>query len=95
MPDYAEAAEKKGWVKKGAKWRHPEMPGVEKYNAKQIWDEYPEVRTRPLSISPREDAKPVEVKPDVAVMQMQAEAPRAEPVEAVKPRGRRRKAGFF
>lgn len=71
MPDYAEAAEDKGWVRKGAKWHHKAHPGVEKYNAKQIWDEYPEVRTRPLSATPPEP-KPVEApkpvdEPAVAV----------------------------
>ena len=54
MPDYAEAAEKKGWKHMGAKWRHPSHPGKELFNAKQIWDEYPEVRTRPLSVTPAE-----------------------------------------
>jgi hypothetical protein len=49
MPDYGEAAEAKGWEKVGSKWVHPDHDT--EYNAVSIWKKYPEVRTRPDSIT--------------------------------------------
>lgn len=64
MPDYAEAAEAKGWKLVGTKWVHPDHPN--EYNASQIWKKYPEVRTRPPSIdwvAPKPVEPKVEAKP--------------------------------
>jgi hypothetical protein len=60
MPDYAEAAENKGWKKVGSKWVHPDHPKTH-YSPIEIWAEYKDVPTRPFSITPPEP-KPVEPK---------------------------------
>ncbi len=69
MPDYAEAAERHGWYKDGAKWKHKDNPKVY-YNAKQVYDELvPDSEKRPTTVSPPEpkveEKKPeAEKKPD-------------------------------
>lgn len=90
MPDYAEQSMKAGWVQDGAKWRHPDKPGVIYYNAKQIWDEcLPEGLKRPYSINDVGKPRPVDAPPAPTVEQ-QIEAQKPTPAKRSTLKGYKR-----
>jgi hypothetical protein len=66
MPDYTEAAEKAGWIKRGTRWTHHQYPGKVFGNAREIYNEaLPVEFKRPCSISDREKIAAPTLKAEV------------------------------